>query len=72
MLKKEQKDSLVKESSLLEEAKNLEILGPDSLSQITGGIKLNVLDKKCKDKRHADCSIVCYPDHRYSTPTCGH
>lgn len=42
MLKKEQKDSLVKESSLLEEAKNLEILGPDSLSQITGGINIYI------------------------------
>lgn len=58
MVKEEQEDSMVKESSLLDEAMNLEILGPQSLSEIRGGIKIYIV-KQCKDKPYADCSVLC-------------
>lgn len=65
MSKERQKNSTVKESSLLEEAMDIEVLGLQSLSKIRGGINLYI-EERCKDddKRYADCSKICNPyDH---------
>lgn len=70
MLKSKLNDGMAKKSSLLDEVKNLEILGPQSLSKVTGGFKIYI-EKRCKDKPYADCPRTCGPDPIYSSPTCG-
>lgn len=61
--------SMVKDSSLLEETKNIEILGPADLSQLNGGIKIYI-EKSCKGNIYANCKTTCTPI--YTTLQCGH
>ena len=67
MLKEKAKNSMVKKSSLLEEAPKIEILGLQSIAKVTGGINIYI-EPKCKDKPYANCSSICQP---YLSLGCG-